>query len=311
VGAKSESSHGGSATRLAPSSLRALSHTVRAIWHHPLGRGPGIIRFVKWQVGTRILGPVRVEVPWIAGTRLLLERGMQGATGNLYCELLEYTDMSFVLDVLRPSDLFVDVGANVGVYTVLASGACRARTVALEPGLEAYERLQRHIVINGLQERVTTLMLGASSGPGKVRFRVDSDTVNRIASTKDSDGVTATINVDSLDNILGDDIPAVIKIDVEGWEQEVLRGATRILGSDDLLALVVEVNDAGLQYGFSPEDTIELLREHGFVPYSYLPRLKRLEPGADTEANNVIFIRDANAVSERLTDAGHKHTGVC
>lgn len=47
---------------------------------------------------------------------------MTGATGNWYCGLQEYEDMSFVLHALRPGDLFVDVGANIGSYSILAAG---------------------------------------------------------------------------------------------------------------------------------------------------------------------------------------------
>ena len=72
------------------------------------------MRFVRWQLGTLVLGASAVVVPWVDDTLLVAQRGMAGATGNLYCGLHEYADMSLVLDLLNPGDLFVDIGANVG-----------------------------------------------------------------------------------------------------------------------------------------------------------------------------------------------------
>ncbi len=71
-----------------------------------------------------------VIVHWIGGTRLAARRGMTGLTGNIYAGLHEFADMAFLLHFLRPSDLFADVGANVGSYTILASGVVRCPTVA-------------------------------------------------------------------------------------------------------------------------------------------------------------------------------------
>ncbi|MDN2583382.1 hypothetical protein [Aquibium sp. ELW1220] len=62
-----------------------------------------------------------VIIDWIDGAKLAVRRGMIGATGNIYCGLHEYVDMRFVLDTLQPGDLFVDIGAPVVSYTVLAS----------------------------------------------------------------------------------------------------------------------------------------------------------------------------------------------
>lgn len=66
--------------------------------------------------------PGPVAVPFVENTRLLVGTGMAGATGNVYAGLHEFQDMAFVLHALRPSSFFLDGGANVGVYTVVAGG---------------------------------------------------------------------------------------------------------------------------------------------------------------------------------------------
>lgn len=90
--------------------------TVSFIVRHPFCRNrplSSLAHFAKWQIGSRLVpGPVAVE--FVNGAKLLAEPGMTGATGNVYVGLHEFEDMAFVLHFLRPDDLFVDVGANIG-----------------------------------------------------------------------------------------------------------------------------------------------------------------------------------------------------
>jgi hypothetical protein len=88
-------------------------------------------RFTLWQLRSRLQDEILFH--WIGGQRLAVQRGMTGATGNIYVGLDEFVDMMLPLHFLREGDLFLDIGANVGSYTVLASGVCRAKTLAFEP----------------------------------------------------------------------------------------------------------------------------------------------------------------------------------
>src|SRR5882762_1907914 len=84
----------------------------RFLWNDPIvsrNRSGAVGRWLRWQLGARILEGQAV-VPFIGGARLLVRRGMTGATGNIYAGLIEFEDMAFTLHLLRPNDLFVDVG---------------------------------------------------------------------------------------------------------------------------------------------------------------------------------------------------------
>jgi hypothetical protein len=61
---------------------------------------------------------------WIDGAKFFVRRGETGLTGNVYAGLHEFADMGYLLHVLRAQDTFIDGGANVGAYTILA---CVAR----------------------------------------------------------------------------------------------------------------------------------------------------------------------------------------
>lgn len=288
-----------------------LAHSLRYIKKHPLGGWPGLGRFVRWQFGTRILGNHLVVMPWIDGTYLALNRGMQGASGNLYCGLHEYRDMAFVMDLISPGDLFVDIGANVGTYTVIASGVCGAHTVAFEPVELAYQRLQRNVRINDLGGLVEAINSGVSDRDGVIEFTVNSDTTNRVVNANErrtglNKAETNELPVVRLDTALAGREPTLMKIDVEGWELPVLAGATKVLVGEKLLACIIEVNDSALEYGFDPKSILLTLREHGFEPFDYDPASQRLQDWKGGDGTNVLFVRDATQVRQRLESAPNR-----
>src|SRR5688500_6393396 len=106
-----------------------MLNTLKFVWTHPISsanRLSAISRYARWQIGTRILR-APVLIPFVESTQLVCERSMTGATGNHYCGLHEFGDMGFLLHFLRPEDLFLDVGANIGSFSILASGVAGAR----------------------------------------------------------------------------------------------------------------------------------------------------------------------------------------
>ena len=132
--------------------LRALYHTAKLLYCHPLAkrnRFASLSRMIRWQLSTRI-HPLPTVIPYIEDTSLIVERGMHGATGNYYFGLHEFSDMSILFHFLRPSDTFLDVGANIGSYTVLASGVCKAKSISLEPAPSTFEHLLKNIRHNSI-----------------------------------------------------------------------------------------------------------------------------------------------------------------
>lgn len=276
---------------------------LRYVWTHPLnagGRMAAIGRVVRWQAACR-LRPGPIVLPFVAGTRLAMTRGMTGATGNWYCGLHEHREMAFALHVLRATDCFLDVGANVGSYSILAAGAVGARTIAVEPVPDTHAHLVRNVVLNALQERVRSWQGGLAGASGTLRFSCGLDTVNHVLASGE-DLAAVEVPVMTLDALVGDDVPALIKIDVEGFEHEVLAGAQRTLADATLLAVILEVNGSGLRYGHADDALITSVRRHGFAPCSYDPFTRTLATAA-AASGNVIFVRDLTTVRERIASA--------
>lgn len=155
--------------------------------------------------------------------RLAARRGMTGATGNIYAGLHEFADMAFTLHFLRPDDLFLDVGANIGSYTLLASGVCKARTIAFEPDPQTMALLRRNIDLNGLDGRVLLEQTAVGAEDGEVEFTLGRDTCNQV--TQGNAERTQRVSMRTLDTVAGLTPPTMIKVDVEGYEADVFRGA--------------------------------------------------------------------------------------
>ena len=273
-------------------------------WGHPLnagGRLASLGRVARWQIAARLV-PVPMALPFVQGTALLTSRGMTGATGNWYCGLHEVAEMGFVLHMLRPGDHFLDVGANVGSYTVLAGGAVGARVTAVEPVPATFGALLRNVALNGLGERVRCCQAGLSEQRGTLRFSIDLDTMNHVL----ADGEvcpSVEVPVFPMDDLVASDAPSLIKMDVEGHELAVLRGARATMAGPGVLAVVMEISDGSARrYGARAAELFMSMREFGYSPFRYDPFKRRLMDWAGGTAN-AIFVRDRAAVEARLDSA--------
>ena len=170
----------------------SLIKLLKFITGHPLNREHklgSIIRFAKWQFGSRLV-PGAVVFDWINGSKFLVKTGETGLTGNIYTGLHEFPDMGFLLHFLRPEDLFVDIGANVGSYTILACSAVGTKGVAFEPVPSTYKRLVENMRLNHLDEKVKCVNKGVGAQKGTISFTSDSDTTNHaLAPDEQSDNV--------------------------------------------------------------------------------------------------------------------------
>ncbi len=230
---------------------------------------------------------------------LIVEKNMAGATGNLYCGLHEFEDMSFLLHFLRKEDLFLDVGANIGSYTILASGQIGCKTMAYEPVPTTFDRLKNNIAINHIDDKVEAFNVGIGSFSSKIRFTIDKDSENHVM-LEHENSPSVEIAIEPLDHILGQNYPILIKIDVEGYETEVLKGARDLLQSSGLQAIIIELNGSGRKYGYSDNDIHQSLLDQGFQSVEYLPFERRLNERATYGDMNTIYVKNKNLVSERL-----------
>lgn len=286
----------------------SVANTLSFICNHPLSRGrrlSNLLQFAKWQVKNRALQGPHVE-KFVGSARLMVRRGQRGATGNIYVGLHEFEDMVFVLHVLRSRDLFFDVGANIGSYTVLAAKVAQASVIAIEPVPATYQSLLGNISINDIGSLVDAKNWGLAAQKGELSFTTAQDTMNHVAVDAGRDSADCvTVRVTTFDDLARSRCPFLAKIDVEGYETEVLAGAGDSLANPELCGLIVELNGSGKRYGHSDEEPLTSLVEAGFAPYRYEPFSRTMESldGPNRGDGNTLFLRDLPFIERRISSA--------
>ena len=170
---------------------------------------------------------------------------------------------TFFRRYLRPGDVVVDVGANFGL-TALAAFSVVGRSGqvhAFEPHPRIYSFLEGNIALNGAQDVVKAYNLAIGEQPGEV-FLTDERADDQNCVSDDATGLRVPMS--TLNDAAGDLPPiALLKIDVEGYEQFVLRGATHTL--ERTACIYFESCDEKFaQYGYSLAEIVDLLAPHGF-----------------------------------------------
>lgn len=277
-----------------------LIATLRFVLSHPLNRGrpfSALSRFLTWQVASR-LHP-EIEFGWVEGAKLIASRGLTGATGNIYCGLHEFVEMGFLLHFLRTDDLFLDIGANIGSYTILAARVCGARTIAFEPDPNTARLLRRNIAINKVVALTEVQETALGDFNGQTAFTVGLDTMNRVARLEDE--LVQVVSIARLDDVSEASEPALIKLDVEGYEEQVLSGASRVLRTPSLLAVQSEMCSRMVR------DTLESC---GFKHQFYDPFTRTLQSKPFRyRTSNALFVRSTDSVTERLAQAPSRTVG--
>jgi FkbM family methyltransferase len=161
---------------------------------------------------------------------------------------------------LKPGGLFVDIGANVGLYTLLAA-ECGSEVIAVEPVNATAAALRRNLDLNGIAHavRVEELVLLNRNGTAVLEGK---DPNRQSARWSDNGGVRAT----TLDEVLGQRTALGVKVDVEGNERLVLEGASRALSEHRIGLMQLEWNDtsmAALGEGRAP--VARLIRQAGYA----------------------------------------------
>jgi FkbM family methyltransferase len=278
--------------------------TLRFVANHPLNRNRKFRAVAEYgfiQVAARLVpGDVCVEFP--NRTRLLVSPRMKGAAHYIAPRLNEFNDMAFVMHFLRAGEMFADVGANVGAFTVLAAGVAGARAVSFEPSPETFAMLSRNVGLNGLHERVRPVNAAVGRQPGTVQFSIGLGTENHVAGATETENFQLT-QMTTLDRELADNPAVLLKVDVEGFETEVFAGADKTLKNQVLQAIIVEHNGFGNRYGYDEEKLHAQIRNEGFSPCRYEPFERRMLPLPDDYLDNIIYIRDLKTANERLRTA--------
>lgn len=282
-----------------PDILRVLQQ-LKLIYGHPLNRRnrlAALQRYFYWQF-TSMLSNGDVVVPFVAGSRLTLNRTCTPAQSNFYSGLADLQMMGFLLHFLKETDVFYDVGAFVGTYTVLASAVCKAHSVAFEPTPATLNQLRKNLKLNSIEASVTVMECAVGAKECEVGFFVNSGAQNhvqRVGESPHGKGYEHKVRQVCLNQVWRDHgLPSLMKIDAEGVDIDVLQGANEVLEQEELEAVIIE--------SWSADNIKALLNNYGFELCVYDP-LSRLLLRSEARQTDELYVRDFRAVSERVSSS--------
>ncbi len=235
---------------------------------------------------------------------------------SLLCKCIyfgfEESELSFLKTFLKPEDCFVDIGSNIGLFSVLASPLVgkKGTIYAFEPTPKTFTRLMENIKLNSL----TNLFpenIGLSDTSGSMSFYTSNNEYDawnsmvRLSQLEDSSKIN--INVSALDEYVeSKDIQKInlIKLDVEGWEYNVLRGSSNVLSWKDAPVLMVEFNENNaFTAGYYCGQVYEYVESFGYKWYIYdvaSNSLIQQEKRLHYVYENLIAVKDIDSCNKRI-----------
>ena len=203
--------------------------------------------------------------------------------------------VEWVENFLQEGDVFYDIGANVGVYSLVAAKyfADKVKIYAFEPAFMNFSQLCKNIALNQCQDNIIPLQIALSDKTMLDSFNYSSLTVggaqNTLGDAIDEKGqafnpvfkqYTLSYRIDDLIDNFEIPVPNHLKIDVDGIEFLVLKGAPKTMANESLRSMIIELAE-----GERATEVINFLADKGFKLHSKYPRMT---PGLF----NYIFQRD-------------------
>jgi FkbM family methyltransferase len=236
----------------------------------------------------------------------------------------EVAELLFVERFLRPRMTVLDIGAHHGLYSLLASKKVgpQGRVIAFEPSPRERKALRLNLALNW-SRNVSVYKVALGSEAGEADFFVVEGTETGCNSLRPPNLKTGTyrpiqIRVAVLDDWLPEhkiELVDFIKIDAEGAELEVLRGASKLLSTRPRPVLLVEIAEVRTApWGYSARETIHFLQEMGYVWFSIGPdgSLSDLQSDHDLQDTNLVGVPSEQSEAMRLAlpnetspDSGH------
>ena len=252
----------------------------------------------QWRLGSlayRLLpeAAVRSEIRTVDtrhGFALRLDLG-QFVDRTIYCTGgWEPLETQVIAAALKPGDTFVDVGANIGFFSLLADRlvGSEGRVHAVEATPSTADLLDDNIALNGAG---TIIVHRCAAGERTGTASMVVDETGNIGSNhlardgEASEGGNAPIVLRRLDELLDGEAIRLIKLDIEGAEAMALRGAGALLDGDDAPALLFEFTPHMLRrLGDDPAALLEYLEAKGYMIYE-------IHPGRLTQRDEAVFDR--------------------
>lgn len=235
----------------------------------------------------------KLVCPTIYGFNLVLFPGLGSVINELYyLGFYEPGTLNIINKCLKNGDVFIDVGASVGLMSMYASGCVGAngRVFSFEPIKKNFECLTESISMNN-KININAYNLGLGSKPDELPIYLDRPCPSMLKSAdKKKDEKLEIIKIEKLDAILQkENVHEVkmIKIDVEGYEPETLKGSEILLSRPNAPVIIMEYDNVLIARS-GMENPVTLLKKYNAY------RFFQLEKGSDT----ISLLKEINQIEE-------------
>lgn len=235
--------------------------------------------------------------------RLLCDPGSEIEWCVLFKGYYEVDLSNFLKTLVKPGMIVFDVGANVGVHSILTGSRVTdsGKVFAFEPNPGIRRRLQNNLQLNDLEHRVSVIPLGLSDRTGKARFWVPLEGSPNMGISSLHPSADLPVEIEILLSTLDDFFERqglerldVLKIDTEGNDMAVLRGARNVLERFSPTIIVeIHYGDGSDRAERAIEEGKRFLIEAGydFYRFSRLGRLRRVDPALRLDPGNLICMK--------------------
>jgi FkbM family methyltransferase len=214
----------------------------------------------------------------------------------------EWDELQYLQNKLRAGDVFIDVGANIGLWTLVAATSVgpSGRVFSFEPNPITFDRLSENITLNGKVSRVEASAKAVSADESVVSFVCDRQHNLSAISSSGSDGpYTKKVPTVALDCLLVNELVASrlagIKLDTEGHELAALQGASGLI-EERWPWLIIEFNTTLLASdALGDWPVYRFLAAKSYAPFVYDKRGKETEIGSSFALHgyrNILFVRN-------------------
>ncbi|MGB6975935.1 MAG: FkbM family methyltransferase [Gammaproteobacteria bacterium] len=268
--------------------------------------------YFNWKTPIYFLNKNRILIHTVDKQRLYLDQDEPFITIHLIEHGEWESHVRWLLrNLLHDGSVFIDVGAHIGIHTLFAAAltGINGRVYAIEPNPVIYELLRSNLEINGFLDKVK-IYKGAASDtnetvpfecfpehPAMSSFRLSDKRVSRFNGSREKINVPTVI----LDDLLEQDINniSIVKIDVEGFENKVLRGCSNLIDKNKDVCFIVEHERSLAEEALGAkavEETLNIFERSEFQAYHIssthqLTKISFNELRAATVGVDFFFIR--------------------
>jgi len=183
----------------------------------------------------------------IQGSKMILNLRDEGISKELvFNDIREAGATNYIYRAVKKDDVVIDIGANIGYYALMEARLVgdNGKIYAIEPAPQNFEILKKNISINGYKNiEVFNFAIGDKNGIEKLYISNKSNWHSMVAFDAQGSEKTIDVTILTIDTFLKDKkYPALIRMDVEGYEDKIIRGMIETLKKDRPLKLFIEIH---------------------------------------------------------------------